>query len=104
GRYRCPRRRPTSRPHLRRFFRLVGLVRLAELNRTALLHVIARIHRELDDHIAVDHGLAAEPGVRPQVPRGVEPVELLVLGFAEILFALAHIEMTGRAGAAAAAG
>src|SRR5207237_5961015 len=103
-RCRCPPRRSTSRPHIRRFLFVFRLVRLAQLNRAALLYVIAGIHRELDDDIAADDGLAAEPRVRPEIPRGVEPIELLILRLAEVLLAFLDVEVTRRAGAAAAAG
>src|SRR5215510_470528 len=77
-------------------------IRLAELNATALLHVVAGVHRELGDDVPFDHRLTTESRIRGQVPRRVEPVEFVVLLFAQVLLALADDQMTRGAGAASA--
>src|SRR5439155_16786418 len=68
----------------------------------ALLDVVARIHRQLANHIAADHGLTTEAGMRRQIPGGVEPVRLVVLHLTQMLLPLANDDMARRAGTAAA--
>src|SRR6185436_18937862 len=96
--------RSTSRSNSRLFLVFLGAIRLPELDATAFLHVIAGVHRELGDDVALDHRLAAEARVGRQIPGGIEAIELVVLLFAEILLTLADIQMTRGARAAAAAG
>ena len=79
-------------------------VRLAELDAAALLHVVARVHRQLADDVAGDDRLAAEARLRRETPGGVQTIGLVVLHLAEVLLALADDDVAGRAGAAAAAG
>src|SRR5688572_4172839 len=82
---------------------LVLTVLLPQLDAAAFLHVISRVHGEFHGDVALDHGLAAKAGVRPQVPGRVQAIELVVLGFAQILLPLHDIQVTGCAGAAASA-
>src|SRR5918993_5543848 len=83
---RCLRRPATSRSRLPliRFW----LLHIAELNTAPLLHVIAGVERELSDDVAGNDRLAAESRVGAKVPRGIETVEFLVIGFAQVLLAL----------------
>src|SRR4051794_25305175 len=83
--------------------RVISDVGFAELNGAALLYVIPRIHRKFHDDVALDDCLTAQPRVGPEVPRRIKAVEFLVLRFAEVLLALANVEMTGRARAASTA-
>src|SRR5688572_1002564 len=92
GRYRCPRRRSTSRAHLG-VFPVLASLGLAKLDAAALLDVVACIQRELDHDVSLDDGLAPQPRAGAQVPRGVEPVQLVVLGFAQVCFTLPDEQM-----------
>src|SRR5438105_14727255 len=65
-----------------------ALLRLAELNAAAFLDVIARVHRQLADHVAADHRLTPQPRLGRQTPRRVEAVRFIVLHLAQELFAL----------------
>src|SRR5262249_2112532 len=58
----------------------------------------------LDLALALNLGLAAEPAIGAHVKRLVQDVLLVLLGFAEQVLALGHVDMAGRAGADAAAG
>src|SRR5262249_34080332 len=69
----------------------------------AFLAVGACVHRELAPDVALDDGLAAEPGIRGQVPGGIQPIGLVVFHLAQVLSALSDDDVAGRAGAVAAA-
>src|SRR3954468_13033586 len=103
-RYRCPRSSSTSRVNLLRRNGSCGAIRLAELNGAALLDVVARVHRELGDDVALDHRLAAEARLRRQVPGRVEAIGLVVLHLTEVRHALADDQVAGRTRTAPAAG
>ena len=76
---------PLHRAHLLGASAAAAGSRLAELDAAALLHVVARVHRQLADDVALDDRLAAEPRLRRQVPRGVEAIRLVVLHLAQVL-------------------
>src|SRR5439155_131465 len=69
-------------------------VGLAELNAAAFLHVVARVHRQLADDVAFDDGLAAEARLRRQIPRGVEPIGLVVFHDAQVVRAFPDDDVT----------
>src|SRR5262249_11892994 len=79
-------------------------IRLAELDAAAFLHVVAGVHRQLADDVALDDRLAAEPRVDREVPCRVEPIGLVVLHLAQVLRAFPDDDVAGRAGAAGGAG
>src|SRR5574337_1264790 len=59
--------------------------------------------RDLHDHVALHHRLAAEPGMKREPFGGIEPVLLVGLHRREVLLPFLDDDVAGRAGAVAAA-